>query len=371
MMSKKFNMITTLLFLIVACSGEQKYNEKAPLKGVLTNSKNELVKLELMTPKEFKIVDSTHVADDGKLSFNYVPKEPGFYKISISTNNFMTFIYSPAENISFTADANNLAFTYNIEGSKESTRFKKLNDSLTKIYLSNDTITQMLQAAQAANNAQQYMVAQQKQMELSNIHSTFIKRFIDEKPNSLSSYAAVQKLSPETDIDYFVKVEEGLKKEMPNSELYLSFKAGIAEFTKLSPGAYAPEIMLNDPEGNPVKLSSLRGKVVLIDFWASWCKPCRAENPNVVKLYNQYKEKGFDIYGVSFDQTKDAWVRAIAQDGLIWNHVSDLKGWGSSVAPIYKINSIPSTFLIDKDGKIIAKGLRGEALAQKLAELFK
>jgi thiol-disulfide isomerase/thioredoxin len=133
----------------------------------------------------------------------------------------------------------------------------------------------------------------------------------------------------------------------------------------------APEISMQDPNGKNRKLSSLRGKIVLIDFWASWCGPCRRESPNVVKLYNQYKDKGFTVFSVSLDNNAAAWKQAIASDGLIWpDHVSDLKGWETPMTGLYGFNSIPHTVLVDREGKILATGLRGESLEQKLKELM-
>jgi len=136
-------------------------------------------------------------------------------------------------------------------------------------------------------------------------------------------------------------------------------------------GEMAPEIELADREGKLFKMSSLRGKVVLLDFWASWCGPCRQENPAVVKAYNKFESKGFTVFSVSLDQSKEKWLAAIAKDGLVWNnHVSDLKGWGSAGAASYQVRGIPATFLLDKQGKIVAKNLRGPALEEKLKELL-
>lgn len=137
-------------------------------------------------------------------------------------------------------------------------------------------------------------------------------------------------------------------------------------------GDKAPDLVFQNPEGKTIKLSDLKGKVVLIDFWAAWCRPCRMENPNVVKAYNKYHSKGFEVFSVSLDSDKASWVNAIKQDGLIWPyHVSDLMKWQSQAAAIYVVRSIPHTVLVGKDGRIIAKNLRGEALEQALEQIFK
>lgn len=140
--------------------------------------------------------------------------------------------------------------------------------------------------------------------------------------------------------------------------------------TGINVGDFAPEINLPGLDDKMVPLSSLKGKYVLIDFWASWCPPCRRENPNVVRMYEKYKDKSFEIYGVSLDGSKEKWAEAIQTDNLPWVHVSDLGGWNSSVVPQFSIAGIPHTILLDKEGKIIAKDLRGESLESKLAEVL-
>ena len=137
-------------------------------------------------------------------------------------------------------------------------------------------------------------------------------------------------------------------------------------------GASPPEIALPNPEGDTITLSSTRGKVVLLDFWAAWCNPCRVENPNLVKYYNKYHAKGFEIFQVSLDRDRDNWLEAIENDGLEqWIHVSDLQFWNSIVVSLYNLNQIPTNFLLDREGKIIARDLRGEDLGEKLSDLFK
>lgn len=160
------------------------------------------------------------------------------------------------------------------------------------------------------------------------------------------------------------------------AEVYEELPASDEQNKMLNVGDKAPEIALKGPDGKVRKLSDLRGKVVLLDFWAAWCRPCRMENPNVVKVYKEYKDKnfkygdGFEVYSVSLDRNKTDWTRAIEQDGLIWdNHVSDLKFWNSEAAKTYNINSIPATFLIDEDGIILARNLRGGALENTLKKM--
>lgn len=170
--------------------------------------------------------------------------------------------------------------------------------------------------------------------------------------------------------DLYVDYGQRFTQNWASDPMAAAVSQKIAAMQRFAAGVEAPEIEGENPSGKNVKLSDLRGKVVLIDFWASWCRPCRMENPNVKKAYAKYAPKGFEILGVSLDQQKQKWVDAIAQDGLPWKHVSDLRGWQSQHAALYNVSSIPATFLLDKEGKILAKNLRGPALEAKLEEIF-
>ncbi len=177
----------------------------------------------------------------------------------------------------------------------------------------------------------------------------------------------------ENDFEHYVPLYDSVAKGLKASYGNHIFVRHVADKVShaLVPGMPAPDIAMNDKDGKQRKLSDLRGKVVLVDFWASWCRPCRMENPNVVKLYQKYHDKGFDIFSVSLDKERSQWLNAISQDHLVWdNHVSDLNGWTSSGGASYGITSIPSTVLIDREGKIIARNLRGSELANKLQEIF-
>ena len=169
--------------------------------------------------------------------------------------------------------------------------------------------------------------------------------------------------------DLYRMVRDATKPRYPNNEFVKHVDQRVSSVIAI--GSEAPDIVLPDPEGKERRLSDLRGKVVLIDFWASWCRPCRAENPNVVRLYNKYRDRGFEIFSVSLDNGREAWLNAIAADGLVWpNHVSDLRGWSSAGGRLYGILSIPATVLVDREGKVLARNLRGPQLEQKLKELF-
>jgi peroxiredoxin len=196
---------------------------------------------------------------------------------------------------------------------------------------------------------------------------------LPEMGTSMVALFALNFINIDSDFATYDEVAQRFAKENPNSPHAKSLIGRVARIKGVMVGSKAPDITLNDTTGKAVPLSSLRGKYVLIDFWASWCGPCRAENPNVVRMYNKFKDKGFAIYSVSLDRPGDRekWVRAIRNDNLTWTHVSDLKFWQSEAAQQYGVQAIPATFLLDKDGTIIAKNLRGEALEQKLDEVLK
>ena len=160
--------------------------------------------------------------------------------------------------------------------------------------------------------------------------------------------------------------------EFKSNSYFINFENKLKKIKSVSVGSIAPEIILDDINGNPISLSSLRGRYVLLDFWAAWCRPCREENPNILENYNRFKDQGFEVYQVSLDRNKEDWLRGIEQDNLPWINVSDLKYYQSDAAVLYNINKIPSAFLLDPSGTIIAKNieLRGINLTKKLSEIF-
>ena len=200
--------------------------------------------------------------------------------------------------------------------------------------------------------------------------SEAIEQFIQNEPASPATYFAVKYLFQKPASKLILIAADKMGKELPNSLYTKNLVSLAANIGPTVEGAIAPEISLKTPEGEILALSSLRGKVVLIDFWASWCGPCRKENPNVKKIYEKYKDQGFEIYAVSLDNNAAQWKGAIAKDGLGWLHVSELLGWKGTVSSAYGVGSIPQTFLLDKEGRIVKTGFRSHELESLIQPLL-
>ena len=372
-----------LISLFNACNNS-KTSSKFEIKGNLLNSKSESIYLEKLTQKGPTIVDSAVIDEKGEfLIHNYSPSV-GFYRLRLTNANFAMLVLDSAQKLVITGDARDLGNTFKAEGSTDTKLFlefqelakmqKVRTDSLESVF-NNAIITQKLDSLKADALSKEL----QKPYEaMVATYSEIVSKKILENTNSFASIMAIQQIKPEIYLHVYKALDKGLTNRYPNNDDAKAFH-GMVEQAEMMVnrtqaikiGAEAPELILPMPNDKELALTSLRGKVVLIDFWASWCGPCRKELPNVKRCYEKYKSKGFEILGVSLDKNREDWLDAITKEGLTWPQVSDLKFWQSEACSIYAVQSIPYTVLVDKDGKIIATDLRGADLDTKLAEVLK
>lgn len=378
--------------VIAGCGGNGADDNSFVIKGKLTNSKQDSIYLQELTVKSNTGIDSTVLSEDGEFFFKVKPKEIGFYVLKMNKNNFVTLLVDKGETVEISGDVKNLLLTYSVSGSKGSELIRELNTNLNKNYDKVDSLGVVYKESKGSPDI--LKIKAQLDSVYKNIfldQKEFLKNFIDKNTSSLACLIAVYQqfgrepmfnINLPEDLAYYEKLDKALFAAYPENQHALDLHKRMGEVrkaqaerqiaeSKLAIGAVAPDFTLSTPEGTPVSLSSLKGKIVLIDFWASWCAPCRAENPNLIRLYNQYKTKNFTVLGVSLDSDKDSWTKAVKADKLSWTQVSDLKYWSSPVVKLYNIKSIPYSMLLDKDGKIAAKGLTGDSLAMKVAEMVK
>lgn len=361
--------------VLVACS-ESKETGDFQLKGNFTNAKGEMLYLEKLSGPQPVTVDSVQVDEKGDFEFtNYHPKI-GFYRIKVNQQNFAMLVLDSTDKVVVTGSMNDLGNTYKVEGSPETSLFMEYNAISKSRDLRLDSLNKAFQVIMENNKMDaKRMDSLSQQFEgpynaIVNAANDVLIEKLNKNSSMYSSLIAIQALEPDKFSDIYKALDKGLTAKYPNDNNVKMFHEVVMAMSSTAIGEMAPDINLPSPDGTPIALSSLKGKVVLIDFWASWCGPCRKEMPNVVKAYAKFKNKGFEIFGVSLDKEKDSWLEAIAKDGITWPQVSDLQQWGSSVVRLYNIQGIPYTVLLDKEGKIIAKNLRGQALEDKLTEVL-
>jgi thiol-disulfide isomerase/thioredoxin len=386
-------LINTILF---SCGNKGEKNQdsgkshKFSIEGIFENGNGRELYLQKIGAENFIPLDTITINEKGEFSFKGSTSDPDFFIIRTEDGPFINLILYGHEKVKITADYKNLN-NYSVEGSEESIKISELSKETTKVISEIDKLNLLARdSSDSPNFAAIQVKSNEKFKSLMAGLKSYSQFFINENSGSLISLLALygqvgqqmMVFHPINDLHVYEKTDSSLFAIYPSHPLVLNLheyiaviKSQLAAQQQAAPGTFAvgvevPDISLPSPEGKTIKLSSLRGKIVLLDFWASWCQPCRHENPTLVENYNKYRNKGFEIYQVSLDRTRQDWVNGIKQDQLNWTHVSDLKYWESSVVSQFHIQGIPMNYLLDKDGKVIDSNLRGPALGEKLQELF-
>jgi thiol-disulfide isomerase/thioredoxin len=381
-------LLTALAFALQSCddtengAGEKPENNFT-IQGKINGAAQQKLYVEAPSDRGTIPVANALINADG--TFKLEGNVPGlgyyFLRLGEDKNNLIPVTIEPNNNLKINCEV----AEFNLKPNASGTNWAKvMNEYLAQL--------------QAFQNAQDSLMAIQKTMSKEDLNAkyyeakekvdAFVRKKMTQQPGNPYNIVLSMVLLPTTSFDgwnelnlsVLEEVAQAYEQKYQGQQAAETFRSQVDQittaynnYTRINSGTIAaPEIAMNTPEGKLLKLSDLRGKVVLIDFWASWCGPCRKENPNVVRLYKKYEKQGFTVLSVSLDEDPNAWKAAIQKDGLIWkNHVSDLKGWESSMPALYGFEGIPFTVLVNKEGNIIGKELRGEVLEQKLSEVFK
>lgn len=368
-------VLLSLIMLSFSCKKENEgYKIEATIDSSLNNKKVKIFRFE---NKKRTVIDSAIVAD-GKLAFNGKIKSPDTYLISVDgVNGFLPFILENS-NMSIIIHKDSIT-TSEISGSKENDITKSYKTGFQEFSDLNNKLRKRYRAAEIANDNMELeaikvsfdnLIQEAKAFDIDHIKTHKESAFAAITLERISKAKSITKTEAKT--LYNLLPEDIKQTRAAKATLTYIESPSFVPKVSVKIGDLAPDFSGFTPDEKALALKDIKAKLTIIDFWASWCGPCRKENPNVVKLYNKYHRKGLEIIGVSLDKKgqKDRWIKAIDMDKLTWKHVSNLQGWQEPIAQLYGVRSIPATFILDENGKIIAKNLRGKALEDKVAELL-
>ncbi len=348
-----------------ACTGSK--SDQFTIHGKISGPQPQKVYLKFYKDKQMTVIDSSEVTA-GTFTFKGKVEFPDQYVLQFgSTNNQMAlFIENSPIEVIVNLDSIQAS---TIKGSEVNDTYEALQDSKEVL---NNQMELVYTDFKTTTNPTLKKELERKLDSLDLVAVQVSKKFIKENPQSiLSPFIIDREIVYYLELDELEELVNGIIPTLNDYSHTKNLKQRIELLRTLQPGMVAPEFTQNDTAGNPVNLSDFKGKYLLIDFWASWCGPCRRANPTVVAAYQKFESKGFTILGVSMDKDREKWLQAISKDGLTWKHVSTLEGWDNPVGKLYGVNSIPHAILIDPEGKIIKRGLHAEELDSLLSELIK
>jgi len=359
-------IFSTLLFISFNLLAQE---NNVNIKIQLTNNNYDAI--DLVEIGETQTSITKEAITEGEINISFNAENTEIYRLSLDQQNFIMMIIEPNENVSINANATKFAETAVITGSPNTQKIYEFDKILRVLNFKMDSINKAYAAiTNKESNDSLVAVLTEQYTSYNKQVLVEIEKFVRNNTESLAALFFIDRLEYSVYPEVNELYSESIYKKYPKNIHVQKYHERIKNEMKMGIGKAAPEISLPDTSGTIVNLSDYKGKVVIIDFWASWCSPCRKEMPHMKTLYAKYHEKGLEIFGVSLDKTAAAWKGYIIKEKLPWIQVSDLKGWGSIGAKIYSVSSIPHLVLIDKDGNLIARNLRGAALDNKLKAIF-